>query len=191
MRFIAMDVETANADMASICSVGLASFENGALVEEWYSLIDPSDHFSSINVSIHGITQADVRGAPTFNTAMREIERRLDDQIVVTHTHFDRVALHQAAMRWSGHVPRCEWLDCARVARRTWAECARSGYGLAAVCERIGYAFNHHNALEDAKASGHVLLAAMRDSGLNLGAVMKRVQEPISGSGSRGTIKRD
>lgn len=193
MRFVAIDVETANADMASICSIGAAAFDGGALVDEWYSLIDPKDYFDGINVSIHGITEADVRGAPTFKDAMGEIERRLGDQIVVTHTHFDRVAMHQAASRWAVPAPRCQWLDSARVVRRTWADCARSGYGLSAVCKRIGYTFDHHNALEDAKASGHVLLAAMRDSGLDLDAVMKRVLQPIdpSGSSSSAAIKRD
>ena len=193
MRFVAIDVETANADMASICSIGAAAFEDGVLVDQWYSLIDPKDYFDGINVSIHGITEADVRGAPTFKAAMAEIQRRLEDQIVVTHTHFDRVAIHQAASRWSVPVMRCTWLDSARVVRRTWAECARSGYGLSAVCKRIGHTFDHHNALEDAKASGQVLLAAMRHSGLDLDAMIKRVLQPIDplASGSAASIKRD
>lgn len=192
MRFVAIDVETANADMASICSIGAAVFEDGQLTDEWYSLINPKDYFDEVNVSIHGITQADVRGAPTFKAAMSEIELRLRDQIVVTHTHFDRVAMHQAATRWSISGLRCTWLDSARVVRRTWADCARSGYGLSAVCSRIGYTFDHHNALEDAKASGYVLLAAMRDSGLDLDATIKRVVQPIdpSANGSKISIKR-
>ena len=160
MRFVAVDVEIANADMASICSIGVATFEGDALADEWYSLIDPEDYFDAVNVSIHGITETDVHGAPTFQAAMSEVERRLGEQVVVTHTHFDRVAIHQAASRWSIAAPACTWLDSARVARRPWAECARSGYGLAAVCKRIGYTFAHHKASEDAKAAGHVVLAA-------------------------------
>lgn len=38
MRFISVDVEIANADMASICSIGAAVFENGRLADEWYTL---------------------------------------------------------------------------------------------------------------------------------------------------------
>lgn len=34
MRFVALDVETANADMASICSIGAAAFEGGRVVDE-------------------------------------------------------------------------------------------------------------------------------------------------------------
>jgi len=34
MDFIAIDVETANADMASICQIGLAKYESGILSDE-------------------------------------------------------------------------------------------------------------------------------------------------------------
>lgn len=192
MRFVAIDVETANADMASICSIGVAVFENGVLASEWSSLIDPDDFFDPVNISIHGITEADVQGAPTFRDIAADLERFLGSQIVVTHTHFDRVAMHQAAGRWAIPTPSCSWLDSARVARRTWAECAKSGYGLANVCKMIGYTFDHHNALEDAKAAGHVMLAAIRESGLDLDAIQKRVLQPIdpSSSGS-GAMTRD
>ena len=193
MRFVAIDVETANADMASICSFGAAAFDNGELVNEWYSLIDPLDYFDGMNVSIHGITESDIRGAPTFDKAMAEIERLLRNQVVVTHTHFDRVAMHQAAARWSITIPTCTWLDSAKVARRTWADCARSGYGLSAVCKQIGYTFEHHHALADAKAAGHVLLAAMRESGLTIDEMLNRVLQPINDSSVSGSvsIKRD
>ena len=66
MNFIALDVETANADMASICQIGIARYAEGKLVEEWSSLIDPEDYFDFINVDIHGITEDDVVGCPTF-----------------------------------------------------------------------------------------------------------------------------
>jgi DNA polymerase-3 subunit epsilon len=85
------------------------------------------------------------------------------------------------------------WLDSARVARRTWSECARSGYGLPDVCKRIGYEFRHHHALEDAKAAGQILLAAMAATGLDLEGMLGRVRQPIdpSNSSSGSAIKRD
>lgn len=193
MRFVAIDVETANADMASICAVGAAIFEYGRLSSEWYSLVDPDDHFDPVNVSIHGIDENMVAGAPMYKDVSNAIERLLSHATVVTHTHFDRVAMHQTAQRWALELPRCVWLDSARVVRRTWPECARSGYGLAEVCKRIGYEFRHHNALEDAKAAGQVLLAAMAATGLDLEGMLGRVRQPIdpSNSSSGSAIKRD
>jgi DNA polymerase-3 subunit epsilon len=180
MRFIAIDVETANVNMASICSIGAAVFEGGVMTDKWYSLVDPKDYFDGVNISIHGIDETQVMGAPTFKEVAEKIDQLVSGNVVVTHTHFDRVAMHQAALRWTVPPLACTWLDSARVARRTWAECARRGYGLSDVCKRIGYSFEHHNALEDAKASGQVMLAAMRDAMLN------RVTQPVGGS-----IKRD
>ena len=43
MQFVAIDVETANADMGSICQVGLAKFVDGKVAEEWCTLVDPED----------------------------------------------------------------------------------------------------------------------------------------------------
>lgn len=193
MDFVAIDVETANADMASICSIGAVRFEGGKVADEWYSLIDPRDYFDGINVSIHGIDESMVRGAPTYAEAAGTLHAMLQDAVTVTHTHFDRLATHQASSRWKVGAPICTWLDSARVTRRAWAECASSGYGLANVCRLIGYEFQHHNALEDAKAAGHVMIAAMERTGLDLAAWLSRVTQPIDPStGSSGAaIRRD
>jgi DNA polymerase-3 subunit epsilon len=191
MDFVAIDVETANADMASICSIGAARFEGGKIVDEWYSLIDPRDYFDGINVSIHGIDELTVRGAPTYDEVAATLHAMLRGAVTVTHTHFDRVATQQASGRWGVSAPDCRWLDSARVARRAWSECAKSGYGLANVCRLIGYKFEHHNALEDAKAAGHVLLAAIDRTGLDIDGWLSRVAQPINpASGSSGAAIR-
>ena len=77
--------------------------------------------------------------------------------------------------------------------RRTWKDLAWKGYGLANVCERIGYDFKHHDALEDAKAAGYVLLAALRESQQDLEAWSRRVNQPIDPeqSSSGAAIQRD
>ena len=58
--FVAIDVETANADLASICQIGLVTFADGQIVSGWQSLIDPEDEFNEINISIHGIDESSV-----------------------------------------------------------------------------------------------------------------------------------
>lgn len=179
MEFVSIDVETANADMASICQVGIARFVEGKLVDEWSSLVDPEDYFDPINVSIHGINNTDIVGAPTFEQVADAIETLLTNKICVSHTHFDRVSIERALRRYRRGDICTTWLDSARVARRTWNQCAWRGYGLADVCDLIGHAFNHHDALEDAKASGYVLLAAIEKTGLSVDAWLRRVRQPI------------
>lgn len=192
MKFVSIDVETANPDVSSICAIGVAAFEGEAQVEEWYTLVDPEDYFDPYNVLIHGIDECIVEGAPKFGDICSELFSFMAGNVVVTHTPFDRAALAQAAMRRNVDLPSCTWLDSARVVRRTWDECARRGYGLAAVCERIGYKFKHHHALEDAKAAGHVLLAAMKASNLDLAGIIERSSQPINLSvAAGGKIRRD
>lgn len=180
MNFVAIDVETANADMAAICQIGLVKFKNGILLNEWKTYVDPEDYFDSFNVSIHGIDENVVKGAPKFPDLYDKLRSYLEGNIVVCHTHFDRVALSQADRRYDISSIECTWLDSARVARRTWKECAWKGYGLHNVCSKIlGYNFKHHDALEDAKAAAYILIAASNETGLDINEWLKRVCQPI------------
>jgi len=179
MEFVALDVETANADLSSICQIGLARFRDRIIVGTWKTYVDPEDGFDPINISIHGITEDTVRGAPILPEAADELRRQLSGTVVVCHTHFDRVAMQQCFSKYELQLPTCAWLDSARVARRAWEEFAWRGYGLGNVCEFLGYQFSHHDALEDAKAAAFVLLSAMDKSGLDLAGWLDRVRRPI------------
>lgn len=193
MEFVAIDVETANADVSSICQIGLARYRNGQLIEEWKTYIDPEDYFDGINISIHGIDEGTVRGAPVIANVSGEIYRFLDDQVSVCHTHFDRVAVQQAFEKCKLRHPRCRWLDSARVARRAWVDFARRGYGLSNVCAFLGYEFTHHDALEDAKAAACIVHAAIEKTGLDIEGWFRRIKQPIDplGTGAGHAIERD
>jgi DNA polymerase-3 subunit epsilon len=179
MEFVALDVETANPDTSSICQMGLARFAGRNLVDTWKTYVDPEGDFDPINISIHGITEDTIHGAPTFPEIADELCRHLSGKIVVCHTHFDRLALQQSFPKYQLQMPPCTWLDSARVARRAWKEFAWKGYGLHNLCAFLGYQFSHHDALEDAKAAAFVLLSAMDTAGLDLAGWLDRVQEPI------------
>src|SRR5262249_34626778 len=182
MDFAAIDVETANADMASICQVGIARFSNGVLASEWKSYVDPQDHFDYMNVSVHGIDASIVAGAPTFDRLVDTIGESLNGHVVVTHTAFDKIALYRAGAKCKAEPFTCDWLDSACVARRTWKQFSHRGYGLQNVCASIGYRFKPHDALEDAKAAGAIVLAAMTRTGLDLNGWLTRIRQPIDPS---------
>lgn len=190
-QFVAIDVETANADMGSICQVGVAKFVEGQLANEWMSLVDPEDEFDGMNISIHGIDEKMVRGQPKLPEIAERLRGDLEGFVAVCHTHFDRVAIGQAYERYQLRPIETDWLDSARVARRTWKDIAYSGYGLSNVCEKIGYAFRHHDALEDAKAAAHVLLAAMGIAKLDVDGWMARVKQPVDLERAAAGIRRE
>jgi DNA polymerase III subunit epsilon len=188
--FVALDVETANEDLASICQIGIATFHNGQLTDSWKSLVDPEDYFSGINVSIHGITEDDVRGAPRFSDLVPLIRDYICDRIVVSHMAFDRVAVARACERYSVPPIPCRWLDSARVARRAWLDLARRGYGLANVAAQCGIVFGHHDALEDARAAGEIVVRAIAESGVGLEDWVVRALKPI-GCGTQSVFRRE
>jgi len=178
MRFVAIDVETANRDRSSICQIGIAEFADGTLVGEWSMHINPEVDFEKKNISIHGIEPGMVEGQPKLPDIAEILRRYLENGISVCHSDFDRVALARAFEKYELSPISTRWLDSAEVARQTWKDLAQ-GYSLKNVCGKIGYEFRHHDALEDAKAAGHVLLAAIRESNLDLEAWIHRINQPI------------
>jgi DNA polymerase-3 subunit epsilon len=181
MNFTSIDVETANADLSSICQIGIVKFVDGTIGDEWSTLVDPEDEFDSINISIHGIDEKKVKGAPTLPRIENHICRLLSDTVVACHTPFDRAAINQAYRRYDLKPVECVWLDTARVSRRAWTQFAYNGYGLATIANHLGINFTHHDALEDARAAGEILVRAIRDTGINVQEWLVRVNQPIFG----------
>ena len=180
MEFIAIDVETANPDLASICQIGLVSVQSGKIVEKWSTLVDPEDFFDATNVEIHGIDESRVRGAPTFPSVYSEFLARTAGTVVVSHTGFDRVAVASAAEKYHLPVSSRTWLDSARVARRAWPEkYAVRGYGLAKIAADLGINFKHHDAAEDAGAAAEIMLKACDAESLDIDGWIRRAQNPI------------
>ena len=181
MRFLAVDVETANADRASICAIGAVEFIHGQPSREWYGLVNPKDYFDHINSDIHGITEEAVRGSPEFPAAILQVVPLSTSGVTVSHTAFDRVAIERAASKYGVNPWSTSWLDSCRIARRAWPDqFGTSGYGLAGVAKFLGIEFKHHHALEDARAAGMVICHAVEATGVPLSDWAMRVSQPIN-----------
>ncbi len=181
MQFLATDVELANPSYDSICQVALVTFDENGLKESWSSYVDPETHFNEFNSWIHGIGPEDVKGAPNFPSLATEMRERISGQVVVHHTAFDRAAYNRCLGRYSLEPFDCAWLDSARVARRAWEEFSQKGYGLKNLCKKLGIDLGeHHNAENDARVAGQVLLEAIKQSGVPLEDWPKRATQPLS-----------
>ena len=189
MDFVAIDFETANADLSSICQVGIATFRDSQQVDSWMTLVNPQDYFDSVNVSIHGINEYDVTYAPIWKEVFPQIVSLISGKITVCHTTFDRTALLQACGRANLSPCDCRWLNSAMVVRRTWRKFSQSGYGLCNVASHLGITYRAHDALEDARCAGLVMLRAMAESGLDLDNWLVRVQEPIDPQAGRKIVR--
>jgi len=191
MNFVTLDVETANPDLGSICQIGIVIFSSGRIVDTWQSLVNPEDDFDEVNVSVHGITENMIKNAPTFLGIADHMRSLLSQRIVATHTPFDRIAISRVTERYKLSPIKCTWLDTARVARRAWPIFASSGYGLKNVASELGIQFEHHNAQEDARVAGEILLQAIAQTGMSLDDWLIRVNKPISSGSSSSKVARE
>jgi len=75
------------------------------------------------------------------------------------------------------------WLDSARVVRIAWPEFSRSGYGLSNMAAHFGITYQAHDALEDARCAGMLLLRVVAETGLSPEQWLVRVGQPIQTDG--------
>ena len=86
MEFVAIDFETANRNSDSACSIGLVTFKDGKIVDEYYKLIHPKNlYFHPDNIKVHGLTEEMVADEPTLLEIWEEILPRLQGKQVVAH----------------------------------------------------------------------------------------------------------
>ncbi|MHB1673311.1 MAG: exonuclease domain-containing protein [Acidobacteriaceae bacterium] len=176
LPFIAIDVETANLNNANICQLGVAIFDGEALLDQLSVLVNPESSFNPRFRAIHGITRESVRDALTWEQLYRQYGlfsgEILDQSFVVSHTYFDREAITKACERYGLPVPKPKiWLDTCAIARRVWPE--MPNHKLATLAEAFGILYKCHDAGEDARCAGEVLIRAIRDSGKTMTQFME------------------
>jgi len=161
MRFYSLDVETANPDQASICQIGIGVFEDDKLVDTWKSYINPQDYFHWRFIEIHGIDSLTVKRKPTFPKVYPKLRRLLENNIVVHHSPFDRIAFHKAFNKYGLEPFEAKWLDSVNVAKQAFGDGSlEGGYNLANLAAYLDIEFRHHDALEDAIACGLIIIKA-------------------------------
>jgi DNA polymerase III epsilon subunit-like protein len=176
LPFVAIDVETANLNNANICQFGVAFFWDGALSGTSAILVDPESSFNPRFKAIHGITPATVRGALTWQELYSQLElfseRTLDDCIVVSHTYFDRDSIRKACERYGLRPPAPKvWLDTCEIARRIWPD--MQNHKLSTLAQHFEICYEAHNAGEDARCAGEILLCALQQSGRTMESLIE------------------
>lgn len=172
-RFVALDVETASSDAASICQIGIACVSLDNSIKTWGTYVDPGVSFSPFNIHVHGIHPDHVKGAPNFARAISQFEPLLSCHHIIQHSSFDRRAINGAFAVLSREAPKWLWGDSVRIARKAWPEFKDSGgYGLANLRQRLDLKFKHHDAAEDARAAAEVVLQAEAHTGLTFDVLL-------------------
>lgn len=152
MTFTAIDFETAIGHHP--CSVGIVTVENGIIVDEYVTLIKPPNNlYSPYTTQVHGIYPRDTVNAKTFSQVFPEIQKRLQNRVVVAHNEsFDRNVLAKSMALYN--------LDYNSLNIGVRWECTVKIYKakglkptkLSDCCREMNIALNHHEALSDARA---------------------------------------
>ena len=175
LTFNAIDVETANSDPSSICQIGIVRIQSGVIKGQLSVLVNPEALFNDFNVRLHGIDLFAVRGSKTLPFLESRLRRLLEGTVLVSHTSFDRRALDGAMERYGLRPIRARWMDSAMVARRAWPQRYRRRWSLSLIAGDLGIDFRHHDAAEDARAAGEIVLHACRHTGVDIDGWLERV----------------
>ncbi|MEP3297590.1 MAG: exonuclease domain-containing protein [Pseudoruegeria sp.] len=167
-RFIALDVETANQSRRSICQIGLAGIATDGKLRTTGSLINPEEQFDAMNIGIHGIRPHMVANAPRFDEVLQEWRAHLERFPLIQHSTFDKSAMDGACAYYDLPALRSNWLNSVTIARRAWPEFkGNGGHGLANLKDELKLTFDHHDAIEDARAAAQIVLLAEKITGEN------------------------
>lgn len=181
--FVVIDVETANRGRHSICQIGIVGFRDGVECFAEETLVDPLDDFEPFNIAFHGISPARVRGAPSFDRLHNWVGGHLGGRITVAHSSFDQSALRAACGRHGLPEIGCRWLDSISVARQAWP--GLSSYKLGALAKMFDIRFKHHDALEDARTAGLLVVRAMEETGVRVEDWLHRRPAPPRATAAR------
>lgn len=166
-RFIALDVETACSDAASICQIGIACVWPDNRILTYSTLVNPHCDFNAFNIRLHGIGPDHVTSAPRFDEVLDRLFPLLSRHRLVQHSNFDKLAVNAASRSYGIDTPDFRWVDSVTIARRAWPELkGNAGHGLGNLKKVLNLNFQHHDAGEDARAAAQVILHAEAHLGL-------------------------
>lgn len=156
--YAVIDVELANcSDKGSICSIGVVTVDKGAVVNTFYSLVQPLTAFHPMCVRIHHIKPEHVANAPTFLELWPELWKHLRCCTLVAYrAETDIYSLEKAIFDAAIEPPPLRYACAYRIAKKLLK---LDSYKLSAVAQHFGVSQQDaHNALNDALVTANVMI---------------------------------
>jgi len=145
LTFIAIDIETATPNPASICQIGIVKVQNSTIVSKHSILIKPpQNEYSARHSCIHGIDSLMTRDKPYFHEIWDTIKEDLTSHTLVAHNaSFDITSLKAALTHYNFETPEFTYHCTYHLTNLKLTE----------LCDALEIGLeNHHNALSDAQA---------------------------------------
>jgi DNA polymerase III epsilon subunit family exonuclease len=157
-RYIAFDVETPNSYNNRMSAIGITVVENGNIVDELATLVDPETHFDAFNIQLTGISPAMAAEAPTFGELWPIIEPMMSGGVLVAHNApFDMGVLAKClrayGICWKNRV---DYICTCRMGRECYP--FLPNHKLNTMCDYLNIELDHHQAGSDSGACARLLM---------------------------------
>jgi DNA polymerase-3 subunit epsilon len=167
VSFAVVDVETTGGASwrgHRVIDISIVEVQNGRIVDEYETLVNPGQPIPPMIVGLTGITTEMVTGAPYFDHVAEEIDRRLRGRVFVAHNvTFDWGFVSAELLRATGDVPDVPKLCTVRMSRRLVPQLRRRN--LDVVTRHFGVEIHaRHRAYGDALATARVLLRLLDEA---------------------------
>ncbi len=156
-ELVVVDVETTGRDpkMADLLEIGAVRIKNGKVSDTFQTFVDPGR--SIIGHQMHGITDKDVKGAPTPKEAAEQFRAFAGGAILVGHNIGFDLGFLEAALGDGFRFAPGSYFDTLVLAREAYPEWAES-YKLGELARFFGIDLTDaHRALPDAQATAQLL----------------------------------
>lgn len=159
--FTAVDFEIANPQRGSLCAIGVAVVENGAIVKVWKQLVQPPElRVDKKNYAIHKISEADLETAPTFPEVWDTFRTMIEERVIVAHNaEFDMNVLQRTLELYGLEPPAYRSLCTSKLSQIAFPQL--DDYRLRDVCRFLGLEFIHHSCDEDARVCAEIAIQAI------------------------------
>lgn len=138
--FAAIDFETANRKLTSICAVGVVVVRGGELCDSYYHLVRPEpEYYIRQFTAIHGISYEDTMSEPNFAYVWEELREKIDNLPLVAHNKaFDENVLRATCRMYGIDMPDVPFYCTLQQARRVIPRGSIENYRLPTVCAYLG-----------------------------------------------------
>jgi DNA polymerase III epsilon subunit len=189
--FAFLDVETTGLEPASgdkICEIAVLKTVNGEIADEFVTLLNPGRSIPERAVSIHGINQAMVHGAPLFREVANDLLDFLHDSVIVAHNaRFDLEFLKTELRSLSISLPEYDVIDTLAIARRYYTFPSNS---LGDIARYIGLPLDQqHRALADVTTTKDIFNFFLKDLDRR-GIRLKRLKDILKLQGKSVELRK-
>lgn len=159
LNFVAIDFEIAAPKWDTVCSVAMAKVRDGAIVDEYTTLVNPECEFGPMQMRVHGITPLMVAGAPTFRDIAQQVLDFIGDDVLISHNiPFDGNVLQRMLVKYDLPVPTIDTF--CTLACSNMYDPALPDHRLPTVCKEYGVTLtHHHDAGADTRACAEIMIA--------------------------------